>query len=132
MGWASGYDVFDPVAKALIQSGASDEIKRAALGPLIEALQERGWDTEAESLGQFADDPVIVDLFAGYGITLDEDDGTDITATTHMIKAATLREFADQIDRGPTAVPMRASVFSALAREKAEDEEAAARKLRDG
>lgn len=45
------------------------------------------------------------------------------------IKAATLREFADLIDRGP-AVPLRPSVYSALAREQAEDAEREAGRLR--
>lgn len=46
------------------------------------------------------------------------------------LKAAALREFADLIDRGP-AVPLPPSVYSTLAREKAEDAEQEAERLRD-
>lgn len=63
MGWASAGSIFDPVAKALIEAGASAELKRKTLGPLIDQLQANDWDTEYESLEEFRDDPVIVDLF---------------------------------------------------------------------
>jgi hypothetical protein len=74
MGWASGGSIFDPVAKGLIDAGASDEIKRRVLDGLIEALQDNDWDTECESLAEFADDPVIVEVFAEHGITFGGDD----------------------------------------------------------
>jgi hypothetical protein len=63
MGWASGDEVFDPVADTLIELGASDELKRAVCSVLIAALQNRGWDTESESLGMYPDDPAIVAAF---------------------------------------------------------------------
>lgn len=63
MGWASAGDIFDPVAQALIDLGASEEIKRRVLGELIERLQDGDWDTEGESLGRFRNDLVIVELF---------------------------------------------------------------------
>lgn len=63
MGWASAGAIFDPVARALLYLGASEEIKRKVLGPLIDALQEGDWDTEHESLERFQRDPVIVSLF---------------------------------------------------------------------
>lgn len=131
MGWASGGLIFDRVADAFIAANASDDVKRTCLGPLIEQLQEGDWDTEHESLERYASDPVIVGLFAERGITLDEDEGTEISMTTHLIKAATLREFADQIDKGPD-VPLRPGVYSALAREKAQDAEQQAAELRGG
>ena len=75
MGWGSaGYRIFDPVAQGLIDAGASEEIKRHVLSGLIEVLQENGWDTEHDSLDNFADDPVVVAVFAEHGIELDEDD----------------------------------------------------------
>jgi hypothetical protein len=70
MGWARGGEVFDPVAQALIEAGASDDLKRKTLGRLIEQLQEEDWDTESDSLEAFADDPAIVAAFADHGITL--------------------------------------------------------------
>lgn len=71
MGWASaGPEIFDPVPQGLIDAGASDEIKRRVLGPLIGKLQGEDWDTEDESLEEFRNDPVIVALFAEHGITL--------------------------------------------------------------
>lgn len=63
MGWASAGSIFDPVAAALIEAGASDDLKRRVLGKLIETLQDGDWDTEDESLRQFRDDPVIVAEF---------------------------------------------------------------------
>lgn len=68
MGWASGDQVFDPVARELIASGATSDVKQRVLSVLIQQLQERGWDTEGESLGLFADDPAIVAAFRERGI----------------------------------------------------------------
>lgn len=73
MGWGGGGSIFDRVAKGLIDAGASDEIKRQVLGPLIDELQQSDWDTEGESLRLFSDDPVIVDIFRKCGVTLDPD-----------------------------------------------------------
>lgn len=74
MGWASAGDIFDPVARSLIDTGASDDVKRKVLGQLIAQLQDGDWDTEDESLGEFLDDPAIVAAFADHGITLDVED----------------------------------------------------------
>lgn len=63
MGWNSAGDIFDPVAKAMIDLNAPDEMKRKVLGALIGQLQEGDWDTEDESLEQFKNDPAIVDAF---------------------------------------------------------------------
>jgi hypothetical protein len=73
MGWASGGDIFDPVARALVDLGADDDTKRRVLGPLIDKLQDNDWDTEDESLYEFSGDPVIVALFAERGIGGDDD-----------------------------------------------------------
>lgn len=71
VGWASAGTIFDNMARALIAANASEDIKRQALGQLIDDLQEGDWDTEHESLEQFQRDAVIVDLFAQRGIHLD-------------------------------------------------------------
>lgn len=73
MGWASAGDIFDPVAQALIDCGATDVVKREVLGRLIQQLRSEDWDTCDESLEQFRDDPVIVELFHrdGWGNTAD-------------------------------------------------------------
>ena len=68
MGWASGDEVFDPVALKMQELGLSDEAKTEVLAVLIDALQERGWDTEGESLGEFADDEAIVEAFRRNGV----------------------------------------------------------------
>ena len=68
MGWASASGIFNPVAAALIEAGASNDLKRRVLGKLIETLQDGDWDTEDESLGEFRDDPVIVAEFVKRGV----------------------------------------------------------------
>lgn len=74
MGFGSaGYKFFDPVARALIKAGASDEEKEQVLGDLIGHLQDEDWDTELDSLQQFLDDPAIVRAFAKHGITWPEE-----------------------------------------------------------
>jgi hypothetical protein len=78
MGWASGDEVFDPVAKKLIELGAPDELKHQVCSVLIAALQNRGWDTESESLGMFPNDRAIIAAFRDNGIVQmcgAEDDG---------------------------------------------------------
>jgi hypothetical protein len=42
MGRASARAIFDPVAQALIDLGADEDLKRRVLGPLIEKLQDEG------------------------------------------------------------------------------------------
>lgn len=70
MGWASAGAIFDPVAKALVELNAPDETKIRVLGDLIGALQDGDWDTEDESLEQFADDPAIVEAFRQHDVYL--------------------------------------------------------------
>ncbi|MFM9602706.1 hypothetical protein [Streptomyces turgidiscabies] len=72
MGFGSaGLTFFDPVARSLIEAGASDELKEKVLGDLIGNLQQEDWDTELDSLQSFLDDPAIVRAFANNGITWD-------------------------------------------------------------
>jgi len=68
MGWASAGAIFDPVAKAMVELGAPDEMKIRVLGDLIGALQDGDWDTEGESLGKFQDDAAIVEAFRRHGV----------------------------------------------------------------
>jgi hypothetical protein len=63
MGWASAGGIFDPVARELIASGADDDTRRKVCSILIGVLQGGDWDTERESLHEFADDPAIVQAF---------------------------------------------------------------------
>lgn len=72
MGWGSaGSKFFNPVARALQEAGASDELKERVLTPLIANLQNEDWDTELDSLQDFLDDPAIVKAFTANGITWD-------------------------------------------------------------
>ena len=68
MGWASAGAIFDPVARALVELSAPDEVKVRVLGDLIGALQEGDWDTEDESLSEFQDDPAIVEAFRRHNV----------------------------------------------------------------
>lgn len=68
MGWSSAGQIFDPVARALVELGAPDEMKRKVLGDLIGALHDGDWDTEDESLDEFKDDPAIVAAFADHRV----------------------------------------------------------------
>lgn len=80
MGWASGDQVFDPVARELIAARADANMKRRVLSVLIRQLRERGWDTEGESLGLFTSDQAIVAAFRENGIVQncgDEDGPAD-------------------------------------------------------
>ncbi|WP_251021042.1 hypothetical protein [Streptomyces sp. ISL-98] len=68
MGWSSANEIFNPVARALINTSADDTTKRKVLGDLIKGLQDGDWDTEDESLEDFLDDPAIVAAFADHGV----------------------------------------------------------------
>lgn len=70
MGWASGGNVFDPVARSLVDCGADDATKRKVLGKLIDTLRDADWDTCNESLEEFEDDPAIVQAFRDNGVIL--------------------------------------------------------------
>lgn len=85
MGWASAGGYFDAVAKALIDGGATDEVKTKVCSVLIGVFRDGDWDTEDESLEEFKDDPAIVAAFREHGIVRacgDEDgpnwDGCDL------------------------------------------------------
>jgi hypothetical protein len=64
MGWSSANQIFNPVARALIDAETSYSTKRVVLGGLIRQLQDNDWDTEDESLEDFLDDPATIAAFA--------------------------------------------------------------------
>lgn len=72
MGWSSANQIFNPVARALIDAGADDTTKRAVLVDLIGGLQEGDWDTEDESLEDFLHDPAVVGAFADRNVHLSD------------------------------------------------------------
>lgn len=74
MGWNSANEIFDPVAKALIDANVGDKVLRDVLGSLIEKLQDGDWDTEDESLEAFASEPAVVAAFADNGVHLPTDE----------------------------------------------------------
>lgn len=71
MGWGSGYLIFNTVADALTDAGASDDVKEKALTKVIAGLQQEDWDTELDSLQDYLDDPAVVRAFANNDITWD-------------------------------------------------------------
>lgn len=72
MGWGSGYLIFNTVADALTEAGASEEVKEKALTKVIAGLQQEDWDTELDSLQDYRDDPAIVRAFAANDVVWPE------------------------------------------------------------
>ena len=70
MGWASAGYIFDPVAKAMVELNAPDEVKISVLGALIGQLQGDDWDTERDSLEVFSEDPAIVEAFRQHDVLI--------------------------------------------------------------
>lgn len=70
MGWASGDEVFEPVARKLLDTCDDQVVITEVLAVLINGLQEHGWDTEGESLGEFQDDEAVVEAFRRCGIVI--------------------------------------------------------------
>ena len=91
--------MFDPIAKALVEANADPDIIRRTLGSLIGELQELDWDTELDSLQQFADCPAVVEAFRDMGITLPgrppvapvADSTTEVTSLRLANRNTTLR-----------------------------------------
>lgn len=80
MGWASGKDVFEPVAEIINEElkigHISYDCAENILIVLIAALQSADWDTEDESLRELRAHPHVVAAFRERGISLDPvDDG---------------------------------------------------------
>lgn len=74
MGWTGGDDIFEPVARVLVDSGVYDRAVTDVLEVLIRALRERDWDTEEESLGLFLDYPAVVEAFRRNGIERNDEE----------------------------------------------------------
>lgn len=88
MGWNSANQIFDPIARTLIELNAAPEVKRRVLGDLISTLQDGDWDTGDESLEDFADDPAIVAAFADHGVHFTRaDEDSDILDSIREIAA---------------------------------------------
>lgn len=103
MGWNSAGDIFDPVAKALVDLNAPDDVKTRVLGDLIGALQDGDWDTEDESLEQFKNDPAIVAAFADHDVYLedpDDEDETDADSDVLALIAEIATRLTDATDEG--------------------------------
>jgi hypothetical protein len=49
MGWCSGTEIFDPVAKYIINSEMPAQSKRDLLKVLINALEDHDWDCQQDS-----------------------------------------------------------------------------------
>ena len=70
MGWSGANRIFNPVARALIDAGATPEAQQKVLGDLIKGLQDGDWDTADESLEDFLDAPAVIAAFADAGVHL--------------------------------------------------------------
>jgi hypothetical protein len=68
MGWNGGNEIFDPVARKLIELDASPEVITEMLAVLIGNMQQGDWDTEDESLAEFADNEAVVEAFRRNGV----------------------------------------------------------------
>lgn len=75
MGWASAGQIFDPIAKLVIETVESDYMHRAVGVKLLETLarqlSEGDWDTWHESLDEFKDHPLVVEAFRAAGLEPD-------------------------------------------------------------
>jgi dUTP pyrophosphatase len=92
MGWNSANEIFDPVARAVLNSHVSKDDAVNILTTLIRNLQSEDWDTEDESLEEFAAWPEVVEAFKLCGVphysTFDEDwSATD----SHKLQVKILR-----------------------------------------
>lgn len=78
MGWASGGEVFDPICTVIIEAVRDGDMTPATatqvLTVIIDKLQERGWDTEPESLGEFIEYPYVVKAFANNFVEAEENE----------------------------------------------------------
>jgi hypothetical protein len=58
MGWSSGGEIFDDVARALVDAQVGDELLDRVLYLLAVRLTDQDWDTVDESIDEFAGQPV--------------------------------------------------------------------------
>lgn len=59
MGWSSGGEVFDPVARLLVQRCTDDDLTEQVCYLLASTLADRDWDTLDESVEEFAGFPEV-------------------------------------------------------------------------
>jgi hypothetical protein len=101
MGWSSANEIFDPVARTLIELGADNDTKTRILGDLIRGLQGCDWDTEDESLEQFINDPAIVQAFANNEVHLTEEQQAALDKATFdsvLAVIARVRDWSEQLE----------------------------------
>jgi hypothetical protein len=77
MGWASASGIFTPVADAMIRTGTTDEQKTEVLSALIRTLLDGDWDTADEVIGEYEDDPAVLEAFRRHGVIIECDDASD-------------------------------------------------------
>jgi hypothetical protein len=61
MGFCSGTDIFEPVAKVVLESQWSDEIKYTVIRELVDALENHDWDCQDES--EYWQHPIVRRVF---------------------------------------------------------------------
>lgn len=63
MGWASGSTVFSEVISAVKEHVKEKDVRKAIYIPIIEAFEEKDWDTQDECIGEDdAYDEAIMEL----------------------------------------------------------------------
>lgn len=76
MGWSSAGGIFDPICTAMVEGveskAVTEEWATKTLTALIASLQDGDWDTEDESLTDFAEHPFIVAAFAAQGVEVQD------------------------------------------------------------
>ena len=61
MGWSWGAEIFDPVAKCILESKLIRKDKVAFLVELIKTLENKDWDCQCESA--YFSDPIVLAAF---------------------------------------------------------------------
>lgn len=60
MGFCSGTDIFDPVAKYVLESSLTDEQKSGVIRALIVALEDHDWDCQDDSA--YVSHPIVQEV----------------------------------------------------------------------
>lgn len=63
MGWSSGGEIFDPVARELVLADLPDDVVATVLASLIRELCAGDWDTLDESVQEFRSEPAVMAAF---------------------------------------------------------------------
>ncbi len=73
MGFCSGTDIFDPVAKAILDSGWMEPENQASLiRTLMKALYDHDWDCEGDS--RYYDHPIVQKVMRELNPDIDYDE----------------------------------------------------------